>query len=60
MPFRMAAPKAITEIVNTFPEMRVSAGTVVTPEQAKLAIESGSQFGLAPGTDEKPFASSRA
>ena len=46
-----AAPKAITEIVNTFPEMRVGAGTVVTPEQAKLAIESGSQFGLAPGTD---------
>jgi 2-dehydro-3-deoxyphosphogluconate aldolase/(4S)-4-hydroxy-2-oxoglutarate aldolase len=46
-----AAPKAITEIVNTFPEMRVGAGTVVTPEQAKLAIDSGSQFGLAPGTD---------
>lgn len=46
-----AAPKAITEIVNAFPEMRVGAGTVVTPEQAKLAIESGSQFGLAPGTD---------
>lgn len=46
-----AAPKAITEIVTTFPEMRVGAGTVVTPEQAKLAIESGSQFGLAPGTD---------
>lgn len=46
-----AAPKAITEIVNTFPEMHVGAGTVVTPEQAKLAIESGIQFGLAPGTD---------
>ena len=28
-----AAPKAITEIVNTFPEMHVGAGTVVPPEQ---------------------------
>lgn len=46
-----AAPKAIKAIADAFPEMYVGAGTVVTPEQAKIAIESGSRFGLAPGTD---------
>lgn len=46
-----AAPEAIARIVKTFPEMFVGAGTVVTPEQAARAIDAGSQFGLAPGTD---------
>ncbi len=46
-----AAAGAIEAIANDFPEMLVGAGTVVTPEQAKIAIESGSKFGLAPGTD---------
>lgn len=46
-----AAAGAIEAIANEFPEMLVGAGTVVTPEQAKIAIESGSKFGLAPGTD---------
>ena len=46
-----AAAGAIESIANAFPEMLVGAGTVVTPEQAKIAIESGSKFGLAPGTD---------
>ena len=46
-----AAAGAIEAIANEFPKMLVGAGTVVTPEQAKIAIESGSKFGLAPGTD---------
>ena len=46
-----AAAPAIETIANAFPEMLVGAGTVVTAEQAKIAIDSGSQFGLAPGTD---------
>lgn len=51
-----AAPKAIEAIADAFPEMYVGAGTVVTLEQAKIAIESGSRFGLAPGTDPETIA----
>tara|TARA_R100000027_G_scaffold50104_2_gene38725 strand:+ start:9796 stop:10419 length:624 start_codon:yes stop_codon:yes gene_type:complete len=46
-----AAAESIGRIVQKFPEMIVGAGTVVTPKQAKQAIDAGSQFGLAPGTD---------
>lgn len=46
-----AAAEAIERITRRFPEMMTGAGTVVTAEQAKRAIDSGSQFGLAPGTD---------
>jgi len=46
-----AAAESIRSITESFPEMLVGAGTVVTPEQAKQAVEAGSQFGLAPGTD---------
>lgn len=45
-----AAPDAIARIASALPDMLVGAGTVVTPEQAKQAIDSGSKFGLAPGT----------
>lgn len=51
-----AAAGAIEVIANEFPEMLVGAGTVVTLEQAKIAIDSGSQFGLAPGTDPETIA----
>ena len=51
-----AAAVAIESIANAFPEMLVGAGTVVTPEQAKIAIDSGSKFGLAPGTDTETIA----
>ncbi|MBC2602311.1 bifunctional 4-hydroxy-2-oxoglutarate aldolase/2-dehydro-3-deoxy-phosphogluconate aldolase [Puniceicoccus vermicola] len=48
-----AAAESISRIVQRFPEMVVGAGTVVTEKQAKEAIDAGSQFGLAPGTDPK-------
>lgn len=51
-----AAADAIESIANAFPEMLVGAGTVVTLDQAKIAIDSGSKFGLAPGTDPKTIA----
>lgn len=51
-----AAAGAIEAIANEFPEMLVGAGTVVTPQQAKIAIDSGSKFGLAPGTDPETIA----
>jgi 2-dehydro-3-deoxyphosphogluconate aldolase/(4S)-4-hydroxy-2-oxoglutarate aldolase len=55
--FRTAAAAAsIRRIAEEVPEMLVGAGTVVTPDQAKSAIDSGSQFGLAPGCDETTLA----
>ncbi len=51
-----AAAEAIERITKRFPEMMTGAGTVVTPEQAKRAIDAGSRFGLAPGTDPETIA----
>lgn len=51
-----AAAGAIRRIADAFPEMLVGAGTVVTPEQAERAIDAGSRFGLAPGTDPETIA----
>jgi 2-dehydro-3-deoxyphosphogluconate aldolase/(4S)-4-hydroxy-2-oxoglutarate aldolase len=44
-----AAPEALKRIKKAFPEMLVGAGTVVTPDQAKMCIDVGVSFGLAPG-----------
>ena len=44
-----AAPEALTRIKKAFPEMMLGAGTVVTPEHARMCIDCGVSFGLAPG-----------
>lgn len=44
-----AAPEALRRIKKSFPEMLVGAGTVVTLEQAKMCVDVGVHFGLAPG-----------
>ena len=44
-----AAGEALARIKKAFPEMLLGAGTVVTPEQAKMCIDVGVDFGLAPG-----------
>lgn len=44
-----AAPEALARIKKAFPEMLVGAGTVVTSDQAKMCIDTGVGFGLAPG-----------
>jgi len=46
-----AAAESIRILRNSYPELAVGAGTVVSTEQARMAIDAGSQFGLAPGTD---------
>ena len=51
-----AAAESIRRIAEDCPEMCVGAGTVVTPDQAKNAIDNGSQFGLAPGCDPETLA----
>jgi len=44
-----AAPEALSRIKKAFPEILLGAGTVVTAEQARMCIDSGVSFGLAPG-----------
>jgi len=44
-----AGALAIDRIAKAFPDMMVGAGTVVTEEQARRAIDLGVDFGVAPG-----------
>ena len=44
-----AASESIRRIQKVFPEMLIGAGTVVTLQQAKQAIDAGAGFSLAPG-----------
>lgn len=48
-----AAAEALVRVKKAFPEMLVGAGTVVTPDQAKMCIDVGVGFGLAPGLNPK-------
>ena len=50
--FRTAcAPEAIKAVAENCPEVLVGAGTIVNPEQCKLAIEMGAKFIVSPGFD---------
>ena len=44
-----AAAEALTRIKKSFPEMLLGAGTVVTADQAKMCLDCGVDFALAPG-----------
>ena len=44
-----AAKDAIAAIAKEYPEMIVGAGTVLTPEQADIAVEAGAKFIVSPG-----------
>lgn len=44
-----AAAKAISKMKETCPEMLVGAGTILTVDQAALAIQAGAEFLVAPG-----------
>ncbi|MBR1671840.1 MAG: bifunctional 4-hydroxy-2-oxoglutarate aldolase/2-dehydro-3-deoxy-phosphogluconate aldolase [Fretibacterium sp.] len=46
-----AAPEAIREVKEKCPDMLVGAGTVVTLEQARKAVEQGARFIVSPGFD---------
>lgn len=55
--FRTAAgPQAIRTVAEQCPEMLVGAGTVVTLEQCKTAVEMGAKFIVTPGLDEEVVA----
>ncbi len=44
-----AAAQAIALIRSALPDMRVGAGTVLTADQARQAVDAGAQFGVSPG-----------
>jgi len=48
-----AAGEGIRRMVARFPEMLVGAGTVVTVEQAKQAVDAGARFIVSPGFDRR-------
>ena len=52
--FRTAcAPEAIKAVADNCPEVLVGAGTIVTLEQCKLAIEMGAKFIVSPGFSDE-------
>jgi 2-dehydro-3-deoxyphosphogluconate aldolase / (4S)-4-hydroxy-2-oxoglutarate aldolase len=51
-----AAPEALSRIKRAFPDMLLGAGTVVKPEHAKMCIDVGVDFGLAPGLNPETVA----
>ena len=48
-----AAADSIKAVAENCPEMLVSAGTVITLEQCKQALECGAKFIVSPGFDEE-------
>ena len=53
IPFRTAAAaESIRRIRRTLPEMAIGAGTLLTADQVRLAVDAGAQFGVAPGLNE--------
>jgi 2-dehydro-3-deoxyphosphogluconate aldolase/(4S)-4-hydroxy-2-oxoglutarate aldolase len=60
LPLRTShALKSITAIRKTFPQMHVGAGTVLSVDQLKQAIDAGATFAVAPGLNEKIVTAAR-
>ena len=51
-----AAGDAIKQIAAKFPQMLVGAGTILTGDQVRKAIDCGAKFGVSPGLNEKVVA----
>jgi 2-dehydro-3-deoxyphosphogluconate aldolase / (4S)-4-hydroxy-2-oxoglutarate aldolase len=47
-----AAAKSIAHIRQKMPQMITGAGTLLTSDQVKQAVDAGSQFGVSPGLSE--------
>jgi 2-dehydro-3-deoxyphosphogluconate aldolase/(4S)-4-hydroxy-2-oxoglutarate aldolase len=48
-----AAVESLSLIARARPDFLVGAGTVLTPQQADLALESGARFAVSPGTNPR-------
>ena len=51
-----AAAEAIRRIRQEVPQMAIGAGTLLTAENVKAAVEAGAQFGVSPGLNETVLA----
>lgn len=51
-----AAAESIRRIAREAPEVFVCAGTILTADQARLAVESGARAVISPGTNDKVVA----
>lgn len=59
--FRAAgAAEAIASIRKACPEMMVGAGTLITPENVKAAVEAGAKFGVSPGCNPSTLEAARS
>lgn len=47
------AQQAISDVVKTYPEILVGAGTVLTISQAEAAVKAGAKFIITPGLNEE-------
>jgi 2-dehydro-3-deoxyphosphogluconate aldolase/(4S)-4-hydroxy-2-oxoglutarate aldolase len=47
-----AAAESIRAIRQNVPEISIGAGTLLTPDQVKQAVDAGAQFGVSPGFNE--------
>lgn len=54
------AAEAISLCAKKFPEITVGAGSVVTPDQARTAIDRGAKFIVSPGLSEEVLSVCRA
>jgi 2-dehydro-3-deoxyphosphogluconate aldolase / (4S)-4-hydroxy-2-oxoglutarate aldolase len=51
-----AAVESIQRIRQKIPQMAIGAGTLLTAEQVRQAVEAGAQFGVSPGLNEAVLA----
>ena len=47
-----AAAESIRRIRQEVPQMAIGAGTLLTPDNVKAAVDAGAQFGVSPGLNE--------
>ena len=47
-----AAAEAIRRIRQEVPQMAIGAGTLLTPDNVKQAVDAGAQFGVSPGLSD--------
>ena len=58
--FRSAvAPDALRRVVREFPEMTVGAGTLLSADQVREAVDAGAHFGVSPGVSRRVLEAAR-
>jgi 2-dehydro-3-deoxyphosphogluconate aldolase/(4S)-4-hydroxy-2-oxoglutarate aldolase len=53
------APEALRCVVREFPDMTVGAGTLLSAEQVREAVDAGARFGVSPGANRRVLEAAR-